>query len=59
MGDIIIRSKIKEYAEVDGKKFQVASDFADELAKKVEELIKQACKRAEANGRKTVMAKDL
>ncbi len=59
MGDIIIRSKIKEYTEVDGKKFQVSSDFADELAKKVEELIKQACKRAEANGRKTVMAKDL
>ncbi|OYT30964.1 DUF1931 domain-containing protein [Candidatus Woesearchaeota archaeon ex4484_78] len=59
MGDIIVRSKIKEYAEVDGTKFQVASDFADALAKKVEELIKEACRRAQANGRKTVMGKDL
>ncbi len=59
MGDIIIRSKIKDYAEVDGTKFQVASDLGDALAKKVEELIKDACRRAQANGRKTVMAKDL
>ena len=59
MGDIIIRRKIKDYAEVDGTKFQVASDFADALAKKVESLVKEACKRAQANGRKTVMAKDL
>jgi len=59
VGDIIVRSKIKDYAEVDGVKFQVASDFADALAKKVEILIKEACERAKANNRKTVMAKDL
>lgn len=52
---LIVRSKIKEVVG----KHSVASDFADALDKKVEELVKAACARAEANGRKTVMAKDL
>ncbi|MBT4824300.1 DUF1931 domain-containing protein [Candidatus Woesearchaeota archaeon] len=52
---VIVRSKIKEYA----KDFNVSGDFADALNKKVEHLIKDACTRAEANARKTVMAKDL
>jgi len=52
---IIVKSQIKEYATG----FNVASDLAEELDKKVVELIKAAVKRAEANNRKTVMAKDL
>jgi len=52
---LIVKAKIKEAA----KGFNVASDLADALDKAVEELIKKACERAESNGRKTVMAKDL
>ena len=52
---IIVKAKIKDSASP----FNVSSDFADSLNKKVEEMIKTACSRAEANGRKTVMAKDI
>lgn len=52
---LIVKAKIKDVA----KGFNVAGDFADALSEKVELLIKDACKRAEANNRKTVMAKDL
>ncbi|MBT4541182.1 DUF1931 domain-containing protein [Candidatus Woesearchaeota archaeon] len=52
---VIVKAKLKEYA----KGYNVSGDFADALNKKVEHLIKEACTRAEANSRKTVMAKDL
>ena len=52
---LIVKAKIKE---VTGN-YNVAGDFAEELDKKVEQLVKDATKRAEANNRKTVMAKDL
>jgi len=52
---LVVRSKIKEIAEG----MNVAGDFAEALSKKVEELIKQACERARANGRRTVQPKDL
>lgn len=51
----VVKAKIREAA----KGFNVAGDVAEALNKKVEQLIKDACSRAEANGRKTVMAKDL
>lgn len=51
----VVKAKIKDAA----KGFNVAGDVAEALNKKVEQLIKDACARAEANGRKTVMAKDL
>ena len=50
-----VGAKLKDYA----KGYNVSGDLADALNKKVEHLIKEACTRAEANGRKTVMAKDL
>lgn len=52
---LIVKAKIKEVA----KGCNVAGDFADELDKRAQDLVKAACERAEANGRKTVMAKDL
>jgi len=52
---IIVKAKIKELVG----NFNVASDFADELDNKVKMLIADATKRADANGRKTVMGKDL
>ena len=56
---LIVRSNIKQYAKVDDKLLNVSGDFADKLNKKVEDAIKEACARAKANGRNTVMAKDL
>ena len=52
---IVVKAKIKEVAG----DYNVAGDVAEALNKKVEELVKNACARAEANGRKTIMAKDL
>ncbi|MBW2996592.1 DUF1931 domain-containing protein [Candidatus Woesearchaeota archaeon] len=52
---IIVKAKIKSV--VPG--YNVAGDLAPALNAKVEELVKAAAARAEANGRKTVMAKDL
>ncbi len=52
---LIVKSKIKDVA----KGYNVSGDFADVLSEKTEQLVKDACKRAEANNRKTVMAKDL
>lgn len=52
---LVVKAKVKEYTG----EYNVAGDFADALHAKVETLIRDAVKRAEANGRKTVMAKDL
>jgi histone H3/H4 len=52
---LVVKAKIKDVA----KGYNVAGDLADALSQKVEQLIKEACKRADANGRKTVMAKDI
>lgn len=52
---IIVKAKIKSV--VSG--YNVASDVAEALNTRVEEMLKKAVERAEANGRKTVMAKDL
>ncbi len=52
---LVVKAKIKEYTG----EYNVSGDFADALHAKVEQMIKDAIKRAEANGRKTVMAKDL
>ena len=51
----VVKAKIRDAASG----FNVSGDFAEALNKRVESLIKDACSRAEANGRKTVMAKDL
>ena len=52
---LVVKAKIKD---VIGD-YNVAGDFADELDKIVRENVAKAVKRAEANGRRTVMAKDL
>jgi histone H3/H4 len=51
----VVKAKIRDAATG----FNVSGDFAEALNKKVEQMIKDACSRAEANGRKTVMAKDI
>jgi len=54
-GTLVVRTKIKELTE----NYSVSSDFGDALDEKVKDIIKDALRRAEANGRKTVMSKDL
>ncbi len=52
---LVVKAKVKEVA----KGMNVSGDFAEELNNKVEDMIFEAMNRAKANGRKTVMAKDL
>lgn len=53
--NLVVKAKIKDVA----KGFNVAGDLAEALNVKIEQLIKDACGRAEGNGRRTVMAKDV
>ena len=52
---IVVKSKIKEVAG----DVNVAGDFAEALNKVAVETIKKAIERAQANGRKTVQARDV
>lgn len=52
---LVVKSKVKEVASG----CNVAGDFADALNKVAVDAVKAAAKRAEANGRKTVQAKDV
>ncbi len=55
MVEVVVKSKIKELANG----YNVAGDFAEELDTQVKDIIKKAIERAKANGRRTVMAKDI
>jgi len=52
---VIVKTKIREMVGT----YSVSSDFTEELNKKVKQMIQDAMKRAEANGRKTVMGRDI
>ena len=54
-----MNTKIKELAKIDERPLNVSSDFYDNINKKVEGIISAACERARANGRNTVMGKDV
>ncbi|MDO8480334.1 MAG: DUF1931 domain-containing protein [Nanoarchaeota archaeon] len=56
---LIVASRVKDLAKWEGKPLNVSSQFSTELTKKTEQVIAEACKRAVANGRTTVMPKDL
>ena len=56
---LIVKSKINEAAELDGKNYNISSDFADALDAKVRQLVKDACRRANENGRNTLMPRDI
>ena len=51
---LVVKSSIKNSSEMN-----VSEEFEIELEKKVEELIKHAEKRAKANSRRTLYARDL
>ncbi len=52
---LIVRAELKKIAE----QFSIAGDFGDAFEEKAKNLLKDAMGRATANGRKTLMAKDL
>ena len=52
---LVVKAKIKDVV----KDHNVASDFAEALDEEVKRLVKKAEERAEANNRRTIMAKDL
>ena len=52
---IVVKAKVKDFAPG----YNVSGDVAEALDVKAKELLKAACERANSNGRKTVMAKDL
>ena len=59
MSELVVKAKIKEIAKIDEKSLNVSTDFYEEINKKVTGVIVDACKRAKANGRNTVMGKDV
>ncbi len=57
MADLIVKSKIREYAK--GKKMSVSSEADDALNKAVAEVLDKAVARAQGNGRATIKARDI
>ena len=57
---LIVKAQIKEVVKSTGTHVDnVSADFGDKLNEKAVELVREACRRAKENGRKTAMAKDL
>lgn len=54
MSDLVRKSGVQESTEMN-----VSTEFYGELEEQVQELIEDAERRAEENGRKTVMPRDL
>ena len=52
---VIVKAKIKEIVG----DYNVSGDLAEALDAKAKQLLKDAVERAKANGRRTVMAKDI
>lgn len=53
----VVASKAKEF--IGSKDMMMSGELAEALSTKTEETLEAACKRAAANGRKTVRAEDL
>ena len=52
---LVSKTGIKEICE----DMSISSDFYPAIEEKVKQIIKEACNRASANSRRTVMGKDL
>jgi len=53
----VVASKLKELVKKNG--MMSSGDLADAVSAELEASVAKACKRAKANGRKTVRAEDL
>jgi|TARA_Y100000031_G_scaffold152723_1_gene196428 histone H3/H4 len=56
---LVVRSQIKNFAKTDGKTLNISNEFYNALNKKVEKTIEEACIRAIANNRTTLMGRDV
>lgn len=56
--NFVVTSKVKKYAKEENE-LRVAGDVADAISEKVKQIIDDAMSSAIADGRKTVMAKDI
>jgi len=56
---VIVKTQIKELAVFDGKPLSVSEEFYDSFELKAKELLHEACKRAKANQRNTLLGRDL
>lgn len=59
MVKLLIKTAVKEAAVYEGMLYGMYNDAIDKLNNKVDELIKDACRRAKLNDRTTVTAKDV
>ena len=55
--NLVVTSKVKDAIKSEG--YNTASDFPDALSQRVSSMIKEATRRAKANGRKTVRPEDI
>lgn len=55
--EFVTKNNVKGFLKDNEKR--IATATYEELNKRVEMMLKEACKRAEANGRSTVMPHDL
>ena len=58
-GALIVAANVKGACKINEKQLNVAEDFYKELNNKVAQLVAKACSRAKANGRNTVMGRDI
>ncbi len=58
-GSLIVAANVKSSAKIEEKSLNVSEDFYKELENKVKEIVDKSCRRAKANGRNTVMGKDV
>lgn len=57
---IVIESRVKQFIrDVGGEDFRCSSGVIDNLQGAVEQLLKDAVRRAKENGRKTVQGQDV
>jgi len=56
---LVVRTQVKNYAKSEGKTLNISEEFYIALNKKAERLIEDACVRAIANNRTTLMARDI
>jgi len=56
---LVVRSQVKNYTKINDKQLSVSTDFYEALDKKVAKLIEEACARATANNRNTLMSRDV
>ena len=56
---LVVRSQIKNYAKTNGKALNISNEFYEALNRKVQKMIEEACVRAIANSRTTLMGRDV